>query len=78
MQEAINCLIYELLGNKKNTSNNWNPAGSKVDCHGLDWIISPEGDILAETDEQSPFATVEVDLEFTHLSKKTYPRYVPE
>jgi N-carbamoylputrescine amidase len=60
------------------SSNIWNPPGSKVDCGGLGWIISPEGDILAETDEQSPFATVEVDLEFTRLSKKTYPRYVPE
>ena len=60
------------------SSNIWNPPGSKVDCGGLGWIISPEGDILAETDEQSPFATVEVDLEFARLSKKTYPRYVPE
>jgi len=60
------------------SSNIWNPPGSKVDCGGLGWIISPESDILAETDANTPFATVEVDLEFARMSKKTYPRYVPE
>ncbi len=60
------------------SSNIWNPPESKADCGGLGWIISPEGDILAETDTNSPFATIEVDLEFARLSKKTYPRYVPE
>ena len=60
------------------SSNIWNPPESKADCGGLGWIISPEGDILAETDTNSPFATIEVDPEFARLSKNTYPRYVPE
>jgi len=60
------------------SSNIWNPPGSKADCGGLGWIISPDGDILAETDTNSPFATIEVDLQYARLSKNTYPRYVPE
>jgi N-carbamoylputrescine amidase len=60
------------------SSNIWNPPGSKADCGGLGWIISPDGDILAETDTNSPFATIEVDLEYARRSKTTYPRYVPE
>ena len=60
------------------SSNLWTPPGSRVDCGGLGWIISPEGDILAETRESAPFATVSLDLEFARKSKKTYPRYVPE
>ena len=60
------------------SSNIWNPLGGRADCGGLGWVISPEGDILAETNAHSPFATVEVDLEFARQSKETYPRYVPE
>jgi N-carbamoylputrescine amidase len=60
------------------SSNIWNPPGGRADCGGLGWVISPEGDILAETNAHSPFATVEVDLEFARKSKETYPRYVPE
>jgi hypothetical protein len=65
-------------GSLRNEAYIWNPPGSKADCGGLGWIISPDGDIFAETDTSSPFATIEVDLEYAHLSKKTYPRYVPE
>ncbi|MCP4469664.1 MAG: carbon-nitrogen hydrolase family protein [Gammaproteobacteria bacterium] len=60
------------------SSNLWTPPGSKADCGGLGWIISPEGDVLAQTSEESPFATVEVDLEFSRQSKSSYPRYVAE
>jgi predicted amidohydrolase len=65
-------------GSFRNEAYIWNPPGSKADCGGLGWIISPEGDILAETDTNSPVATIEVDLEFARSSKNTYPRYVPE
>lgn len=60
------------------SSNIWNPPGSKADCGGLGWIISPDGDVLAQTSEESPFASVEIDLEFARQSKSTYPRYVSE
>ena len=60
------------------SSNLWNPPGSKADCGGLGWIVSPEGDILAETREEEPFVTREIDLDFARMSKQTYPRYVSE
>ena len=60
------------------SSNLWCPVGDKADCGGLGWVIDPEGNILAETSQEVPFATVEIDLDFARNSKKTYPRYVPE
>ena len=60
------------------SSNIWNPPGSRADCGGLGWIISPDGDVLAQTSADSPFASVELELEFARQSKSTYPRYVPE
>ena len=44
------------------SSNIWNPPGGKTDCGGLAWVISPEGDVLAETTVEQPFATVGIDL----------------
>ena len=60
------------------SSNLWTPPGGKVDCGGLGWIISPEGDVLAQTSEDSPFATVDIDPQFARQAKSTYPRYVAE
>ena len=60
------------------SSNLWFPVGSNADCGGLGWIISPEGDVLAETSGEQPFATVPVDLALARTSKSTYQRYVPE
>ena len=41
---------------------------------GQSWIISPEGDILAETTAEAPFATVAIDLRQADSAKQTYPR----
>ncbi|MDH3387711.1 MAG: carbon-nitrogen hydrolase family protein [Gammaproteobacteria bacterium] len=60
------------------SSNLWNPPGSRADCGGRGWIVSPEGDVLALTDPDSPFATLGIDIEFARRSKTTYPRYVAE
>lgn len=60
------------------SSNLWRPPGAETDCGGLAWVIDPEGNILAQTDETNPFTTVEIDLEFAKASKSTYPRYVEE
>jgi len=60
------------------SSNLWRPPGAKTNCGGLAWVIDPEGNILAQTDDANPFATVDVDLEFAKASKSTYPRYVEE
>lgn len=60
------------------SSNLWAPEGHKSDCGGLGWVVDPEGSVLAETSIEEPYATVEVNLDFSRLSKRTYPRYVPE
>lgn len=60
------------------SSNLWAPKDAGPDLGGLSWIIDPEGNILAKTDQDSPFATAEIDLGFARESKATYPRYVPE
>jgi N-carbamoylputrescine amidase len=60
------------------SSNLWNPPGSEADCGGLGWIISPEGDVLAQTDPDTPFASFEIDPALAQRSKSTYPRYVAE
>ena len=41
-------------------------------------MVDPEGNVLAETTPEAPYATVEIDLAFARASKTTYPRYVPE
>jgi N-carbamoylputrescine amidase len=60
------------------SSNIWNPPGSRADCGGLGWIISPDGDVLAQTSEDLPFVSMEIDLELARQAKSTYPRYVYE
>ncbi|MFT5115681.1 MAG: N-carbamoylputrescine amidase [Parasphingorhabdus sp.] len=60
------------------SSNLWCPADGNQDLGGLAWVVDPEGNILAQTDSHKPFATVEIDLEFSKLSKSTYPRYVAD
>jgi N-carbamoylputrescine amidase len=60
------------------SSNLWYPPGHKISCGGLGWIIDPEGNILKTTNPDAPFATVEIDLELSRISKSTYPRYVSE
>lgn len=60
------------------SSNLWNPPGASADCGGLGWIISPEGDVMARTDADNPFTSLEIEIEFSRRSKSTYPRYVAE
>ncbi|NKB63494.1 MAG: hypothetical protein GKR95_15695 [Gammaproteobacteria bacterium] len=58
------------------SSNLWCPADGIADLGGLAWVVDPEGNILAQTDEDHPYATVDIDLDFSKRSKSTYPRYV--
>ena len=60
------------------SSNLWCPPGAEANCGGLAWVVDPEGEILARTSENDPFATVDIDLEYSRLSKTNYPRYVAE
>ncbi|MFP5219295.1 MAG: carbon-nitrogen hydrolase family protein [Actinomycetes bacterium] len=45
---------------------------------GLGWAVDPEGDVVATTSRERPFATVEIDLAAVVDAKQRYPRYVPE
>ena len=45
---------------------------------GLGWAIDPEGDVVATTSGQRPYATVEIDLADVEAAKSRYPRYVPD
>ena len=60
------------------SSNLWTPPGMDVDCGGLGFVIDPDGEVLATTSGEEPFATIDVDLEHARASKLTYPRYVSE
>lgn len=45
-------------------------------CGGIGWIISPDGQILARTSPQAPFATVDIDPAASVAARQGYPRYV--
>lgn len=44
---------------------------------GRSWLVSPEGEMLGETSEDTPFLTVEISLEESVRAKATYPRNLP-
>jgi predicted amidohydrolase len=41
---------------------------------GRGLVVGPDGDVLASTSRQAPFATVDIDLAESTRAKKTYPR----
>lgn len=45
---------------------------------GGSWIVGPDGDELARTNEQIPVVTVDVDLSLADRAKQTYPRNVTD
>ena len=55
------------------SSNRVDPTG---ECGGIGWIISPDGDVLARTDRDAPFATMNIDLGAAAAARDRYPRYV--
>lgn len=55
------------------SSNRVHADGS---CGGVGWIIGPDGDLLARTGSEAPFATVDIDPAATVAARGTYPRYV--
>ncbi len=60
------------------SSNLYNPPGTEADIGGLSWVVDPEGNILAQTSVDEPYATVDIDLKEAEVAKATYPRYVPD
>ncbi len=61
-------------------SSNYNgPNTDKENFGGMAWIIGPErGKILAASSVDTPFLTLDIDLNDAINAKKTYPRYVKE
>lgn len=56
-------------------------SSNRVDEHlfgGCGRIIDPNGEVLASTSRETPFVTVDIDLEQSAQAKKTYPRNVQE
>jgi N-carbamoylputrescine amidase len=43
---------------------------------GGSWIVAPDGDILARTDESAPIVSLEIDLALVDSARLTYPRNV--
>ena len=43
---------------------------------GQGWVVDPDGEVLAVTSREAPFATVAIDLALADAAKATYPRYV--
>lgn len=55
------------------SSNRVDPTGA---CGGVGWIISPDGEILASTSSEAPFATIDIDLAASAAARVGYPRSV--
>jgi len=43
---------------------------------GGSWIVAPDGDILARTDESIPVISLDIDLALVDKARLTYPRNV--
>jgi N-carbamoylputrescine amidase len=52
------------------SSNRVDPTGA---CGGRSWIISPEGQVLATTSSEAPFATLDLDLGASADARAGYP-----
>lgn len=55
------------------SSNRVDPSGA---CGGGGWIFDPDGRLLAATDSEAPFVTVDLDLSAVAAARATYPRSV--
>jgi predicted amidohydrolase len=49
------------------------PTGA---CGGASWIIGPDGQVLASTAPQAPFATIDIDQAAATATSDSNPRYV--
>lgn len=55
-------------------SSNRTGHAEGVTFGGSGWVTSPDGTVLARTDEDHPFGTVEIEPDFAERAKSTYPR----
>jgi N-carbamoylputrescine amidase len=59
------------------SSNRVAPADGP-DLGGGGWVVGPDGEVLALTTPDHPFATVAIDPERAERARVTYPRYALE
>jgi len=52
------------------SSNRVDPTGA---CGGFGWIIAPDGQVLASTTPDAPFATADIDLAVPAAARSGYP-----
>jgi N-carbamoylputrescine amidase len=50
-----------------------NRVDSTGACGGFGWIIAPDGQVLASTTPDAPFATLDIDLAFPAVARAGYP-----
>lgn len=55
-------------------SSNRSGSAEDVTFGGAGWVTGPDGTVLARTDGDHPFATVEIDPAVAGRAKSTYPR----
>jgi len=55
-------------------SSNRSGSAEGVTFGGAGWVTGPDGTVLARTDDDHPYATVEVDPGVARAAKATYPR----
>jgi predicted amidohydrolase len=59
------------------TSNLLPPDADENTC-AQGWIVSPDGEVVAQTSSEQPFVTYELDLSAAQVAKQRYPCYVKE
>ena len=59
-------------------SSNHAGRADHFDLGGAGWICDPEGSVVATTNANQPFATVDLDLRIAETAKSTYPRYIDD
>jgi len=70
--------VQAVVSGAYSLSSNHVSEDPNVDLGGQGWVIDPDGQVLAVTSRQQPFATVEIDIARAEAAKQTYPRYVPD
>ena len=58
------------------SSNLCAPHGDDTSLGGVGFVVDPNGEILTRTNDDRPFATVEIDPRDADAAQQTYPRYV--
>jgi predicted amidohydrolase len=70
--------VAAIVGGAYSLSSNFAGDAGVFKWAGAGWVAGPEGDVLAVTAPEAPFATVEIDLAAAERARTTYPRYVPD